>query len=264
MLGMLAISRGRVCGMLLLGALVAGPAGASTLGLEGGDIIEFIEFDALFSNGDGASYTFDGADGILTGDGRATSITVDRGGSPETLTDIGTAGAVLSFGLDLVNVPIANFVNPPTNTLLNTVIAFGGAAGTHPDFQITIGNLVVVEGNFVTPLLVGGFINTLASGGTMVASGEIVVTGGVSAFVDAVGGIGGTGILELDSGAFNFAPGLGTLAGDGNVVNSNFIVALSGTLTPTNPAAFVPEPGAMVLLGSSLVGLLAVARRRRG
>ena len=70
--------------------------------------------------------------------------------------------------------------------------------------------------------------------------------------------------LVATVGAFNPNLILGplNLAGDGNIVNSNFFVELSGTLTPNSSSAFVPEPTTALLLSAGLLGLLAMGRRR--
>jgi hypothetical protein len=96
----------------------------------------------------------------------------------------------------------------------------------------------------------------------MLAVGDITITGGHPDLVAALGGAGGTAFLNLVATATSFAPNLLVLGADNNIVNSNFFVELSGTLTPTTASAFVPEPTTALVLGTGLLGLLAFGRRR--
>jgi hypothetical protein len=241
---------------LLVGVLtlLAGAASATPLGLQNGDTVDTLEFDALAVNGDGVTYTWDGVDGEMLGDGQLTSVTVTGPSAP--LIGLGGLNVVFTFAVDLLNYDASAL--PSVNTF------FTGAAGVHPDVTVTqgISANVILTGNFATNFIITGSVLNPS----MLAVGDIVITGGHADLVDALGGAGGTAFLNLVATATSFSPSLTTgplnLGGDGNIVNSNFFVELSGTLTPTTASAFVPEPTTALVLGTGLLGLLAFGRRR--
>ena len=241
---------------LLAGILLAAPALAGPFGLQAGDELTLISVDSLFVNGDQTSY--DQPTQILSGTGRPREFQVVRDASTVLLD---TSFADLSFSSQLTSY-FGSFINPPTNTLLNVLSTFGTTGAAGPDVLITLGNLVVLQGNYVSGLTVAGLINTTQLGQTISISGNILVTGGIQNIVDLFG-VSGTGHVVLSASAFNFVPSLNGLAADGDLTNANFIAAFTGQVTPLTSAPFVPEPGTALLTGLGLLGLMTVARRVR-
>lgn len=245
---------------VLAGILLAVPAQAGPFGLQNGDLLTLISVDSLFLNGHQASY--DKTSQILSGTGRPREFTVTRNASSVNLN---TSFADLDFSAKLTSY-FGNFINPPTNTLLNTIAIFGTSGAAGPDVRITtgpgLGNLVVLQGNFSGVFSVAGLIDTTQAGQTLSVSTNLLITGGLPNIV-ALFGASGTGHVEVSLGAFNFVPSLNGLALDGNVINSNFIAAFQGTIVPITSVAFVPEPGTALLTGIGLLGLMTVARRLR-
>ncbi len=238
-------------------ALLAFGAGATPLGLQVGDTIDTIEFDAKAVNGDGATYTFLGPPdpkGRLHADGQFTSVDVEAGNP--SFPDINQLplNVTFTFDADLLN------YQPLGGTAVN--IFFTRSSTTTPDVTVTQGNSlnVILTGNISVPgnlTFTGDITNP-----TLLAFGNFVITGGKPSLVNALGGLGGSAILSLVATADSFNPNLAILGADGNLVNSNFFVELSGTLTPNNASAFVPEPTTALMLGAGMLGLLAFGRRR--
>ena len=243
---------------VLAGILLAVPAQAGPFGLQNGDLLTLISVDSLFINGDQASY--DSVSQILSGTGRPREFTVERPEGGGTV-NLDTSFADLDFSAKLTSY-FGNFINPPTNTLLNTIATFGTSGAAGPDVRITLGNLVVLQGNYSGVFSVAGLIDTTQAGQTLSVSTNLLITGGLPNIV-ALFGASGTGHVEVSLGAFNFVPSLNGLAVDGNVINSNFIAAFQGTIVPITSVAFVPEPGTALLTGIGLLGLMTVARRLR-
>ncbi len=247
---------------VLAGILLAVPAQAGPFGLQNGDLLTLISVDSLFINGDQASY--DKVSQILSGTGRPREFTVERPEGGGTV-NLDTSFADLDFSAKLTSY-FGTFINPPTNTLLNTIATFGTSGAAGPDVQITtgpgLGNLVVLQGNYSGVFSVAGLIDTTQAGQTLSVSTNLLITGGIPNIV-ALFGPSATGVVEVSLGAFNFVPSLNGLAVDGNVINSNFIAAFQGTIVPITSVAFVPEPGTALLTGIGLLGLMTVARRLR-
>ncbi len=241
---------------VLAGILLAVPAQAGPFGLQNGDLLTLISVDSLFINGDQASY--DKTSQILSGTGRPREFQVTRDASTVLLN---TSFADLDFSAKLVS-HFSGFINPPTDTLLNTLAFFGTSGAAGPDVRITLGNLVVLAGNYSGTFSVAGLIDTTQPGQTLSVSTNLLITGGLPNIV-ALFGPSGTGHVEVSLGAFNFVPSLNGLAVDGNVINTNFIAAFQGTIVPITSVAFVPEPGTALLTGLGLLGLMTVARRLR-
>jgi hypothetical protein len=239
--------------------LVAPPVQAGPFGLEQDDLLTLISVDSLFIKGDQTNY--DAALKEMSGTGRAREFLVERPETSGNFVNLNTNIIDLDFSAALTGY-FGNFINPPTNTLLNTIASFGTTGAAGPDVTLSLGNIIVLAGNFSTPLTVAGLIDTTQTGQTLSVSGNILITGGIQNIVDMFGP-SGTGFVEVTVGAFNFSPSLNSLAADRNVFNSNFIAAFQGTVTPITSTPFVPEPGTALLMGGGLLGLMAVARRAR-
>jgi hypothetical protein len=242
---------------LLLGGLLATPALATPLNLQSGDVVDTIEFDALRSNGDQGSYTWDGLLGTIESDpdARITSVDVERAPAyPPTLTSVPETNVTFTFRADLLNYQQTG----PTSANVFFTSAAPRTGGFDVNvFQGALGS--ILTGNFVGNFVFGGDFTQPS----LLATANIIVTGGDSQLINALGGIGGMAVLELTASAFNFMPNLSTLGADGNLVNSNFTLEFSGVIRPAATAPFVPEPSVAMLLGCVLLGGLGFARRAR-
>jgi hypothetical protein len=199
-------------------------------------------------------------------DGAIDSVTVN-GGTPVTnpLTNV-------DFQL-LADFTVQN-IFPFGGNQIFLVASFSPTGGT--DFTITqTGEGTILEGNLTSTLFISGILdimtmalNTGPGAQALVLGANIAVTGGDPNLVAALGG-GGTNyaILEVTGGVFNFVPNATVLlnlpGGPYNMFDDNFTFAASGTITPLANSPFVPEPATALLLGSGLLGMLAIGRRAR-
>jgi hypothetical protein len=241
--------RGLLLSFLLLGAglLLAGaPAGASPLGLQAGDLIDTIEWDAL-QPGQGGS--FDQTIQQLFTNGRITNVDVERAPAfPPTLTHVPQSNVTFTFAVDLVAVSLSG-------TFLNAT--FSGASAVTPDVTVIQNGNVILTGDFVGNFVFGGDI----SSPTLLSAGNIAITGGDPSLVAAIGSIA---VLTLRASVFDFSPNILAIGASisGNQINTNFTASFSGTLKPANSSPFVPEPGTALMLGTGTLVVLGLLRRR--
>jgi hypothetical protein len=233
--------------LLLASMLLAvGSAGASPLNLQNGDVIDTIEWDALYVNGDGGSFT-QSIQQLFT-NGRITNVDVERSPAfPPTLTSLPQTGVTFTFAVDLVA------MNVTSNFVLAT---FAGASAVSPDVTVIQNGNTILTGDFLGNFVFGG----ATSSPTLLSSANIQVTGGDPALIGAIGSLA---VLDLTASVFGFVPSLATILASvsGNTIGTNFTIEFSGTLRPANPAPFVPEASTAMLLGSGLLGLIAATRR---
>ncbi len=231
----------------------AAPAQSGALGLNPGDEVAFLEWDALRSvPGDSGSYNI--LNNIFTGEGRINSVELIGGGA------LGQTNVEFNFNLDFVSESLVLGVNTInfTTVMQSTAGSLGG-----PDFTITQGGIDVLFGNFITSVIFSGNIDITGNSATVITSvGQLGIGGGDAALVAALGGVG-TGVLLQTATVFDFNAPLNVLAADFQVFNGPFTASLSGLLTPLESAPFVPEPSTALLVGGGLIGILGFARRAR-
>jgi len=243
----------RLLPVAIVVALLSGPAEATPLGLNPGDIVSVLEWDADRINvpGDGGSFTTTGTNtGDTTMDGRITSVQI-QGPTTNPLTGVNFQ---LNASLSAVS------IIPLGGTTVLASLTFVGVTGD--DITITDGTGTILTAELAASgLTVGGVFDTSGAliDPTAVANAvDIAITGGDASLVAA---LGTTGTLDLNGTLFDFLPGADVILAD-FLVNENFVYSGSGTMSPTNPAAF-PEPGASLLMALALGGIV-LARRRNG
>lgn len=237
-------------------AFGAAPAGAGPLGLNPGDTITSVEWDALMSNSpQGGAYN--NATGLFSADGRVTAVNIQ---GPTTVLQ---SNVDFNFDLDFISETL-NFASFPPTVFSNIVLGTPGNSVAGPDVIVRENGNTILFGNFTSLVVAAGDIDVTVGSSQIVAVGRITITGGDANLVNALGGAGlGQANILLTASIFGFSPDVATLLADQMLFNSNFMVSLSGTLIPLASAPFVPEPSTALLVGGGLIALIGVTRRAR-
>lgn len=249
----------RGVGIALLVIGLSTTATATPLGLQPGDEVQSIEWDASQSiPGDGA--TFDpavGPNGQIHADGRITAVTIQ---GPTTNPVVDTD---LRFDMGFISDQVFPGSGPNE---IGFLAFFGSAVNVTSDVAITDNSGVILTGDFAGTVTIGGVVNKLAgtiNAPTLAVVGNINITGGNPNLVAALGGISAMAELQLSGDLSDFMPGLNVTVADNTAFNDFFTFTADGIIRPLDPSPFVPEPSTALLFGFGMLGMLAVSRRRR-
>jgi len=230
--------------------LFAATATAFPLGLQPGDLIESLEWQAYQSNpGDGGSYT-DGTPGTVGMDGVIPSITISVA-QTNPLSNV-------DFSID------ADFVSfttvPAFGTTVLATATFVSSSSVNPDFVVTENAATVLSGDINGNFIIEGLVDLAnPTAAALQVSAILDITGGVQSVVNA---LGAQAELSMTGSLFDFSPGLAALFASGTPFDEDFDFSGDGILAPVSPSPFVPEPGTAVLLGIGFAGLAALRRQR--
>ena len=175
---------------------LAASAQATPLGLQPGDKIQQLEWDALQSvTGDGG--TWDLSQTLFHADGRVNSVQLSEGPSAPTITP---SAVDMHFDLTLSkqNVLLGNYPLVFANSTLP-------GAGLMPDFAVKENGLNILWGNFSAPVYLEGNLNVNDDNPQpLLGVGKITILGGDADLVTALGGTGGQANLLLTASFFGF------------------------------------------------------------
>jgi len=229
---------------------LAGSAQATPLGLQIGDIVSSIEWDALQDisggpGGDGGSFTStDVNTGNTTMDGRIQSVTV----LGPTTNPVSDTDFVLKASLSSLT------ITPFGGTTILVEASFVGVAGD--DITLTDPTGTILTAELDEGFTISGLYDTTAMSNVATANAVgITVSSGDANLVAALGGDNAAATLDFQGTLFEFVPNLEAILVDDEMIDENFTFSGSGTIQPTLPAAFVPEPGTLLLMGLGLLGL---------
>lgn len=230
-------------------ALIASPALATPLGLNPGDVVEQLEWASVA----GGSFTT-GSPGAANVSGDIQSVTIQP-----AVTSL-LSGVTFTLDLDLAS----HFAIPIGGSFVAAGANFVGSSSVTPDFTISDNTGIILQGNLTTSLILANpSLNLLDANPTFVGGANIIITGGDSNLVAALGGVSATGEIQLTGGIYGFSPTLASLLGDLNAFNENFTFSGDGIIVPDSSSPFAPEPSTALLLAGGMLGLVGVSRRAR-